>query len=381
MSGEVDQTRRWLINASGAAVLRTRSARRRRRRRPPPSDGPRRDVSADPTVDQTPISTDATVIADYVSTALDRDLPAAVVAATKLHILDTIAAITSGSRLKAGDLAARYVASLGGNPQATVVGTRTVTSAPNAALANAMAAHADETDDTNPIGPVHLGCAALPAALATAEFAGRTGRDLVRAVSTAYDIGARVVSALGYSEASRRHSGGCLTNTFTATAAAAAMLRLDQRQVRYAFSYAAQQASGIGFWTRDREHVEKAFDFGGMGARNGVTAATMVAMGCSAVEDPFGGDDNIYTALGEKPAPKSSSPGWGRTSRCSAPRSRNGRSARRCNRCSIPSRRCSATPRCAPTISAASGSTCRPRPCASSTMPPSPTCAPSTSSR
>jgi 2-methylcitrate dehydratase PrpD len=84
------------------------------------------------------------------------------------------------------------------------------------------------------------------------------------------------------------------------------MLRLDQRQVRYAFSYAAQQASGIGFWTRDREHVEKAFDFGGMGARNGVTAATMVGWECSAVEDPFGGDDNIYTAIytarGEKPA-------------------------------------------------------------------------------
>ena len=73
-----------------------------------------------------------------VSTALDRDLPAEVVAATKLHILDTIAAITSGSRLKAGDLAARYVASLGGNPQATVIGTRIVTSAVNAALANAM---------------------------------------------------------------------------------------------------------------------------------------------------------------------------------------------------------------------------------------------------
>jgi 2-methylcitrate dehydratase PrpD len=124
-----------------------------------------------------------------VSTALDRDLPAEVIAATKLHILDTIAAITSGSRLKAGDLAARYVASLRGNPQATVIGTRTVTSAVNAALANAMAAHADETDDTNPIGPVHLGCAALPAALATAELAGRTGRDLVRAVSIAYDIG------------------------------------------------------------------------------------------------------------------------------------------------------------------------------------------------
>jgi len=57
-------------------------------------------------------------------------------------------------------------------------------------------------------------------------------------------------------------------STFTAVAAAAAMLRLDQRQVRHAFSYAGQQASGIGYWTRDHEHVEKAFDFAGMGARN-----------------------------------------------------------------------------------------------------------------
>ena len=40
--------------------------------------------------------------------------------------------------------------SLGGKPQAMVIGTRIVTSTVNAALANGMAAHADETDDTNP---------------------------------------------------------------------------------------------------------------------------------------------------------------------------------------------------------------------------------------
>jgi 2-methylcitrate dehydratase PrpD len=35
------------------------------------------------------------------------------------------------------------------------------------------------------------------------------------------------------------------------------------------------------------EHVEKAFDFGGMPARNGVTAAAMAAHGLSGVEDVF----------------------------------------------------------------------------------------------
>src|SRR5271170_4791286 len=175
---------------------------------------------------------------------------------------------------------ARYVDSLGGKPQAMVIGTGIVTSAVHAALANAMAAHADETDDTNPIGPFHAGCGAVSAALACAELAGRTGSDVLRAVALGYDIGARVIISLGVGAgAARRHSPSCLTTTFVAAAAAAAMLRLDPRQVRHAFSYAAQQASGIGYWERDREHIEKAFDFGGMGARNGVMAATMVASG------------------------------------------------------------------------------------------------------
>ena len=95
-----------------------------------------------------------------------------------------------------------------------------------------------------------------------------------------------------------------LITTFVATACAAAMLRLDQRQVRHALSYAAQQASGLGSWARDREHIEKAFDFGGMGARNGVMAATMVAMGCTGVEDIFSGEESAFSALADKPAPE-----------------------------------------------------------------------------
>ena len=57
------------------------------------------------------------------------------------------------------------------------------------------------------------------------------------------------------------------------------------------------------FWHRDTQHVEKAFDFGGMGARNGVAGAMMVAAGFSAVEDAFSGRNNFYTGFGEKPAP------------------------------------------------------------------------------
>jgi 2-methylcitrate dehydratase PrpD len=59
--------------------------------------------------------------------------------------------------------------------------------------------------------------------------------------------------------------------------------------------------------------VEKAFDFAGMGARNGVMAATMVAMGFTAVDDPFSGEESIYTALADKPAPEKLLVGLGST--------------------------------------------------------------------
>jgi 2-methylcitrate dehydratase PrpD len=71
---------------------------------------------------------------------------------------------------------------------------------------------------------------------------------------------------------------------------------LKQAQVRHLLSYAAQQASGISCWMRDPEHVEKAFDFGGMPARNGATAAAMVAQGFTGVDDVFSGERSFFVA-------------------------------------------------------------------------------------
>ncbi len=88
-----------------------------------------------------------------------------------------------------------------------------------------------------------------------------------------------------------------------AAAAAGALADLRERQVRHLLSFTAQQASGISCWMRDGEHVEKAFDFGGMPARNGVAAATMVAHGFTGVDDVFAGERSFFVAYGRKPAP------------------------------------------------------------------------------
>ncbi len=251
------------------------------------------------------ISPLAQTLSAYIAGAGDRALPPAVAEKTRHHVLDTLAAMLSGSRLKAGRLAAGYVTRFASAPEATVIGHALMVPAEFAALANGMAAHADETDDSHLRGRFHPGCGIVPAALAVAEFKNCGGAAFLRAVALGYDIGARMNMSLGYTRPNNApgHSTHSLGTAFGAAAAAAALLRLDAQRVRYVLSYAAQQAAGVPYWHRDIEHVEKAFDFGGMGARNGVTGALMVAAGCSGVDDPFSGRNNYYTAFGEAPKP------------------------------------------------------------------------------
>jgi len=133
-----------------------------------------------------------------------------------------------------------------------------------------------------------------------AECKQRDGMAMLRATALGYDVSIRMNQAL---HASRfrivGHSTHSFGPAFGAAAAVAALFKLNPTQVRHVFSYVAQQAGGVGCFQRDIEHIEKAFDFGGLPARNGVTAAMLVAHGCTAVDDVFSGERNFFIAHDE----------------------------------------------------------------------------------
>jgi 2-methylcitrate dehydratase PrpD len=91
---------------------------------------------------------------------------------------------------------------------------------------------------------------------------------------------------------------------FGASAAAGALTELDATRLRYLLSFTVQQASGIPSWARDQDHIEKAFDFGGMPARNGVASATMVEAGFTGVNDVFEGDWNFFRSFSQDADPE-----------------------------------------------------------------------------
>ncbi len=253
--------------------------------------------------DTTPsISPIMTRLSDYMSEAAGRKLPEEVVEKTKHLLLDTLAAMISGSQLPPGRFAIQFARALGGSSIATVAGSNVVCGPIDAALANGMLAHSDETDDTHPPSQSHPGCAAVPAALAAGEHFNINGTRFLRAVTLGYDIGPRVTETLGklqYMVDSHR-STHAISGTFCAAAAAGCAASLNAQQMRWLFSYTAQQASGLASWQRDTEHVEKAFDFAGMPARNGVTSALLVQAGGTGVDDVLSGADNFLQAFGPK---------------------------------------------------------------------------------
>jgi 2-methylcitrate dehydratase PrpD len=235
----------------------------------------------------------------YMGAASKRALPEDVVEKAKQHILDTFAAMISGSGLPPGRAALEFARAYGGKAIATVVASDIVCGPIEAAFANGVLAHSDETDDSHGPSRSHPGVSVVPAAFAAGEQFAITGAHFLRAVTLGYDVGARITMSMGgpaYQAATHRSTHGTAA-CFGAGAAAGSAAGLSGEKMRLLLDYTAQQTSGIGAWSRDAEHMEKAFLFAGKPAAGAVLAATLIQSGWTGVEDIFSGPDNFFEAL------------------------------------------------------------------------------------
>ena len=245
-------------------------------------------------------------IAAFAAGTRRRPLPADVVLRAKLHILDTIAAIVSGSALEAGRAGQRYVESVGGQGVATLLGTGTRAPLVEAAFANGMAAHADESDDSHEDSQTHPGCGVVPAALAAAELCASSGRDVIMATILGYEMTTRFADAIGSAmtfkaSSMSSHAYGPL---FGAGYAAGALMGFDEAHFRTLLNYLAQEASGLTTWRQDARHTLKSYVFAGMPASNGVKAAALVRSGFTGGGDVLDRSSrNLLDAICPDPKP------------------------------------------------------------------------------
>ena len=129
-----------------------------------------------------------------------------------------------------------------------------------AALANGMLAHSDETDDTHPPSQSHPGCSVVPAALAVGEKIRHRRARASCAPSRSATTSARASpprSASCNTWSASHRSTHAISGTFGSAAAAGCAASLNAQQMRWLLSYTAQQASGPRLLAaRHRSHRE-----------------------------------------------------------------------------------------------------------------------------
>lgn len=179
-----------------------------------------------------------------------------------------------------------------------------------AALINGTLAHSLDFDDTHAEGSIHSSAPIVPAALAAAEMADASGKDLITAVVTGYEVQIRLSLALNpTAHYDRGFHPTATCGVFGATAAAGKLLGMDADGIRSAFGIALSQAAGSmefltdGAWTK-RSHV-------GQAAQNGLICAVMAAEGFQGVKQAFEGRAGFLNAYSPSAEPEKAVAGLG----------------------------------------------------------------------
>jgi len=232
-----------------------------------------------------------------VETGFD-DLPDIAVEKAKHHILDGLGVMLAGSKHPLARRVMDHVRSLGGAPQAGVIGGRFRTSAPQAAFANGAMGHVLDFDDDSDTMVSHPTVTILPAVMALGEK-DSSGRDLLAAYILGLEACARI-AALPNFLPGHYEEGWHTTSTLgvlNASAGSGKILDLDVRQVRSAFGIAASEASGLrsNFGT-----MMKPVHAGSASAK-GVNSALLAKAGITANPNIFECPKGFYDLYGHLP--------------------------------------------------------------------------------
>ena len=177
-----------------------------------------------------------------VDTRYDR-LPAPVVEASKIAILDGIANMLAGSTQELATILGQYVRDSGGTPQSTVIGWGFKTHAPSAAFANGVFGHCLDYEIQG-FPPTHGTSSCLPSALALAEERGASGQTIIEAYVLGWEIQGRLRAASAPAANPAFHPPG-MVGPLGGAAASAKVLGLNTHQTQMALGIAASRTGGL----------------------------------------------------------------------------------------------------------------------------------------
>jgi 2-methylcitrate dehydratase PrpD len=227
------------------------------------------------------------------------DLPADVVEATKLRVMDVIGLSLAGAETAFGKSTRDAAVAMSPAGPCRILGFGDPVGLTAAAFANGALSQALEYDDTHNESIVHMSSPAVAAALALSEFTDVTGRDLITAIALGNEISCRVGSVSSGELHKRGFHPTGLFATFGAAYLAAKLLRLDAEAMARAAGIAGSFASGLlECWV---DGTQTKFLHPGWSAQSGITAAILARSGVTGPAQVFEGRWGLFASHVQDP--------------------------------------------------------------------------------
>jgi len=232
--------------------------------------------------------------AGWAAAQRGKPLAAEVLHHAKRAVIDWHAALYPGAVVPPATLLEKSLAEeLDHGTAFLALGKRATTRA--AALINGTAAHTVEVDDIYRDGIYHPGAPTIAAAMAVAQSHSKDGLSFLRAVTVGYEISTRIGAAMGRAHYKHWHNTGTI-GCFGAAAAAAELLKLDEKKFAHALATVATFAAALQQAFR-MDSMSKPLH-AGRAAEAGVTAALAAQAGVTGSLDCIEG---FGRAMGDGP--------------------------------------------------------------------------------
>ncbi|MEM2211181.1 MAG: MmgE/PrpD family protein [Nitrososphaerales archaeon] len=237
------------------------------------------------------------IYSEYVTSVSFENLPQEVVRRAKLHILDHIGVAAAASQAPLYKAISKYLGSLKGEGEATIIGENYMTTSLNAALLNGLKGHSLELEDGHRLSACHIGAVVIPAALAIAEIMDIDGKTLITGIVCGYEVMARIGMAMHPWHTKKGFHPTGTIGPFGAAVAVGKIINLNEERMASALGIAGTQSSGL------LEVVERGQDVkplhAGKAAQSGLLAALLAKDGIKGPDTIFEGDKGFLKAMGE----------------------------------------------------------------------------------
>jgi 2-methylcitrate dehydratase PrpD len=251
--------------------------------------------------------TELQTIMNFCGNLYYHSLPADVIHAAKMRMLDFIGVAFAGYQTKAAQVALRSATWFGNEKKCTILGQEQMKPPLAAAFINATLGSALDYDDGHRAAIGHPGAVIFPVAMAAGEIASRvSGKQFLAAVVAGYEIGIRCGAVMNSCPEKRLFGAGGGCGLFGATTAAAKIFNLTGEAFKNAISIGeaygptAQCGGTIFYGAMTKESM-------GWGAATALVSTFLAREGYTGpkeilVEDEFydPSSKGMFKTLGEK---------------------------------------------------------------------------------